>query len=253
MKGASEAKVSVTSFCPHIRNVDAICHVVRCFDDPNITHVDGSVDPSRDIETIQLELIFADLEMIEKRIPKIEKKAQLKVDDEAVTEYDLLLKLKEHLLKGKPARSLTYSDREVLLLKHYQLLTMKPVVYVANVGELDVVKGNAYVDEVKKIAIQERSEVLTICAKIEEELADLEPEDKAMFLAEMGLNESGLDRLVKNDLLFVGTCHFPDRRRKRSPGLDFQTRHESTGMRRYHPHRFSNGALSVPKSCLSTI
>ncbi|HON64487.1 MAG TPA: redox-regulated ATPase YchF [Bacilli bacterium] len=208
VKGASRGEGLGNQFLSHIRNVDAICHVVRCFDDPNITHVDGSVDPSRDIETIQLELIFADLEMIEKRIPKIEKKAQLKVDDEAVTEYDLLLKLKEHLLKGKPARSLTYSDREVLLLKHYQLLTMKPVVYVANVGELDVVKGNAYVDEVKKIAIQERSEVLTICAKIEEELADLEPEDKAMFLAEMGLNESGLDRLVKTTYYLLELATF---------------------------------------------
>ena len=181
VKGASRGEGLGNQFLSHIRNVDAICHVVRCFDDANITHVDGTVNPARDIETSQLELIFADLEMIEKRIPKIEKKAQLKVDEEAVEEYDLLLKLKDHLLQGFPARSLTFNDMETPILKHYQLLTMKPVVYVANVSETDVVKGNAYVEEVKKIAFQEGSEVLTICAKIEEELAELDPKIKLCF------------------------------------------------------------------------
>ncbi|HHU24192.1 MAG: redox-regulated ATPase YchF [Bacilli bacterium] len=208
VKGASRGEGLGNQFLSHIRNVDAICHVVRCFDDANITHVDGTVNPARDIETIQLELIFADLEMIEKRIPKIEKKAQLKVDEEAVEEYDLLLKLKDHLLQGFPARSLTFNDMETPILKHYQLLTMKPVVYVANVSETDVVKGNAYVEEVKKIAFQEGSEVLTICAKIEEELAELDPEDKVMFLEEMGLSESGLDRLVKTSYHLLGLSTF---------------------------------------------
>lgn len=208
VKGASKGEGLGNQFLSHIRNVDAICHVVRCFDDANITHVDGSVNPTRDIETIQLELIFADLEMIEKRIPRIEKKAQLKVEEDAVAEYDLLLKLKERLLSGQPARSLSFSENELLILKHYQLLTMKPVVYVANVSENEVLTGNQYVEEVRKIASSENSEVLVICAKIEEELADLDPEDKKMFLDEMGLTSSGLDRLVHTAYHLLGLATF---------------------------------------------
>lgn len=208
VKGASKGEGLGNQFLSHIRDVDAICEVVRCFEDPNIIHVEGKVDPIGDIEVINLELILADLEVVEKRLPKIEKKAQLKVDQESVYEYQILKKLHEAFLQSIPARCVDLSSEEKKFIKNYQFLTMKPMLYVANVGETDIATGNSYVEEVKQYASQEGAKVVMISAKIEEELSLLDAEDRAMFLEDLGVSESGLDRLVKEAYSLLGLCTF---------------------------------------------
>ncbi len=210
VKGASRGEGLGNKFLSHIREVDAIVHVVRCFDDSNIVHVDGSVDPARDIETIELELIFADLESVEKRIERVGK-AMKSGDKKYIAEAELWKRVKEALEAGKPARSLAYTEEEEAVVRELSLLTMKPVLYAANVAEDDFAKGvenNPYVRVVEEIAAAEGAEVLPISAKIEEEISGLEAEEKQLFLAEMGLEESGLDRLVKKSYKLLGLISY---------------------------------------------
>lgn len=208
VKGASKGEGLGNQFLSHIRDVDAICEVVRCFDDPNIIHVEGVIDPISDIEVINLELILADLEVVEKRLPKIEKKAQLKVDADSVYEYSILSKLYQAFLEGVPARAVDLNAEEKKFIKNYQFLTMKPMLYVANVSENDMAIGNAYVEKVKEYAKNENAKVVVISAKIEEELSMLDDEDRKMFLEDLGVEKSGLDILVKEAYSLLGLCTF---------------------------------------------
>lgn len=194
VKGASKGEGLGNKFLSHIREVDAIVHTVRCFDDENITHVDGSVNPLRDIETINLELIFSDMEMIERRLQKA--RVAVKGDKKYQEEIDFLEKLYKFLEEGKPARNYPATDDEKEILKTLFLLTSKPVIYAANVSEDDVATGNDYVKQVKEYAKSEGSEVIVLCAKLEEELADMSDDEKAIFFAELGIDKSGLDKLV---------------------------------------------------------
>lgn len=209
VKGASKGEGLGNKFLSHIREVDAICQVVRCFEDENITHVSGSIDPISDIEVINLELILADLESCEKRIGRVEKQAKQK-DKEAQLEYEVLKKIVEVLKEEKPARVLELDKDELKIAKNMHLLTLKPMLYVANVSEeeLSDIENNKYVKEVKNFANKEGSEVIVICAKIEEEMASLEPEDKIMFLEELGIDESGLDKLIKASYNLLGLATY---------------------------------------------
>lgn len=192
----------------HIRQVDAICHVVRCFDDDNITHVEGRVDPLADIDTINLELVLADLESVNKRYTRVAKIAKTK-DKDAVAELAVLDKIKPVLEEGISARSIEFTDEEQRIVKSLFLLTNKPVLYVANVAEEDVAdyETNDYVNKVKEFAASENAEVIVISARAEEEIAELEEEDKAEFLEALGIEESGLDQLIRAayDLLGLAT------------------------------------------------
>ncbi|GER67314.1 ribosome-binding ATPase YchF [Weizmannia acidilactici] len=209
VKGASKGEGLGNKFLSHIRQVDAICHVVRCFEDENITHVAGKVDPISDIETINLELILADLETVDKRIGRVEKIARQK-DKDAVAEYEVLAKLKEAFEAEKPARSVELTEDQQKILKGFQLLTSKPVLYVANVGEGDIQdpSGNPYVQQVHDYAKNEGAEVIVVCARIEEEIAELEDDEKKMFLAELGIKESGLDQLIKAAYSLLGLATY---------------------------------------------
>ena len=198
VKGASKGEGLGNKFLANIREVDAICHVVRCFDDENITHVSGKVDPIADIETINLELILADLETVEKRIGRVEKLARQK-EKEAVMEYSALAKLKEAFEQEKPARTVEFTEEQMPYVKRLHLLTIKPVLYVANVGEEDIANPDARKDQ---------AEVIVICAKIEEEIAELEGEEKALFLQELGIKESGLDQLIRASYQLLGLATF---------------------------------------------
>ncbi|AIO18030.1 Ribosome-binding ATPase YchF [Candidatus Izimaplasma bacterium HR1] len=206
VKGASKGEGLGNKFLSHIREVDAIVQVVRAFDDDNVTHVDGKVDPVRDIETINLELIFADLEVIEKRLPKIEKKAQLKVDKECVYEYGVLKEIQETLLNDKPIRSMKLNENELFLIKNFNFLTHKPMLYVANITEEEIADydDNEYVKTIKEFAANEGSEVVVISAKIESELSELDDDEKMMFLEELGVTEPGLDKLIKRSYFLLG-------------------------------------------------
>ncbi|MRN54230.1 redox-regulated ATPase YchF [Paenibacillus monticola] len=198
VRGASKGEGLGNKFLAHIREVDAIVHVVRCFEDENVTHVDGKVNPLSDIETINLELILADLESIEKRIDRARKNLK-GGEKKIVQEVELLERIKEALYKDKPARSLELSEEEQLIVRDLHLLTLKPVLYAANVGEDEVADAdnNPFVQQVREFAASENAEVVPISAKMEAEIAELEGEDKAMFLEELGLQESGLNRLIK--------------------------------------------------------
>ncbi len=208
VKGASKGEGLGNKFLSHIREVDAIVHVVRCFEDSNIVHVDGSIGPARDIETINLELIFADLEMLEKRLDKT-RKMMKSGDKKYLSEIELYERIKAALEGGTSVRAMTFTDEENALVDQLFLLTSKPVLYAANVSE-DNVQGsnNRFVDELKQIAQKEGSEVLVICAKIEEEIAQLEDEEKSLFLEELGLKESGLNRLIKTSYKLLGLMSF---------------------------------------------
>ncbi len=206
VKGASRGEGLGNKFLAHIREVDAIVHVVRCFDDSNIVHVDGSVSPKRDTETINLELIFADLEMVTKRHDRVAKLVKTG-DKKYAVEADLLSRIIETLEKGLPARSMQFTEEEEEILREISLLTIKPVIYAANVSE-DGLHNNPYMDELMEIAKAEKAEVLPISAKIEEEIADLAGEEKQMFLEEMGLSASGLDRLVEKSYSLLGLISF---------------------------------------------
>lgn len=209
VKGASKGEGLGNKFLSHIREVDAIVHVVRCFEDTNIVHVDGSIGPERDVETINLELIFADMEMLEKRIDKTKK--MLKGGDK---KYQIELELFEAVYKtleeGKPARSYKLTPEEKEIMEQVFMLTYKPVLYVGNVSENDLadIANNKFAAELKKLAEAESSEMIVICAKIEEEIAQLEDDEKVVFLEELGLGESGLDRLVKASYKLLGLISF---------------------------------------------
>lgn len=206
VKGASKGEGLGNKFLSHIREVDAIVQVVRAFDDPNVIHVDGTIDPIRDIETINLELIFSDLEVIEKRIPKILKKAQLKVDKDSVFEYAILEKIQETLLNNLPIRTLHFTKEEFQVIRNFNFLTNKPMLYVANISEEEIADydGNEYVKLIKDFAASEGSEVVVISAKIEAELSELENDEKLMFLEELGVTEPGLDKLIKKSYFLLG-------------------------------------------------
>ncbi|UTR16570.1 redox-regulated ATPase YchF [Salipaludibacillus sp. LMS25] len=205
VEGASKGEGLGNKFLSHIRQVDAISHVVRCFNDDNITHVSGSVDPIRDVQVINLELILADLETVEKRIGKVEKMAKQK-DKEAIAEYDVLVKLRDAFEEEKPARSVIFTKEQEKLVKGLHLLTWKPVLYVANVSEDELLDtdSNPYVQKVKDFAANENSEVIVVCAKIESEIAELEGEEKDEFLQDLGIEESGLDQLIKAAYSLLG-------------------------------------------------
>ena len=210
VKGASRGEGLGNKFLSHIREVDAIVHVVRCFEDPNIVHVDGNVDPLRDIETINFELIFADAEMIEKRIDRT-KKMLKSGDKKYAEELKLLERIKETLDNGLPARSLEYSDEDKEFLKEISLLTLKPVIYAANVSEDDLsdgVENNSFYMSLVEVAKKENAEVLPVSARIEEEISQLDDDEKAAFLSELGLNESGLDRLIKKSYSLLGLISY---------------------------------------------
>ncbi|KEJ00823.1 GTP-binding protein [Clostridium botulinum A2B7 92] len=210
VKGASKGEGLGNKFLSHIREVEAIVHVVRCFEDSNIVHVDGSVDPIRDIETISLELIFSDIELMQRRIEKNNKLAK-SGNKEAKAEEALMKRIVAHLEEGKPVRTLELEEDEEKLVKSYFLLTSKPVLYAANVSEDDLMSGNPeneFVKKVKEFAKAENSEVITLCARLEEELSTLEDDEKAEMLSEYGLEESGLDKLVQSSYKLLGLISF---------------------------------------------
>ncbi|NLK63722.1 MAG: redox-regulated ATPase YchF [Tissierellia bacterium] len=208
VKGASKGEGLGNKFLSHIREVEAVVHVVRCFDDENVIHVETSVDPERDIEIIELELILADLEVMSKRLDKLTK--MVKNDKTLQAEFELVKKIVEGLENEKLARYLTYTDDELKLLKTFNLITSKPVLYVANVDEnyLSNPSANKYVDIVKEHALKDNSEVIVICGKIEEEISLLEDDEKIEFLKEMGLAESGLDQLIRISYRLLGLISF---------------------------------------------
>ncbi|AYD40639.1 redox-regulated ATPase YchF [Clostridium fermenticellae] len=210
VKGASKGEGLGNKFLSHIREVEAIVHVVRCFEDPNIVHVDGSIDPIRDIETINLELIFSDIEVMDRKIEKIAKLAHGGIK-EAKFEYELMLKIKKHLEDGKPVRTLDLSEDEDELVKGYFLLTTKPVLYVANISEDDLISGNTendFVKRVREFAKIENSEVIVISAKIEEELSSLDDDEKQEMLEDYGLKEAGLNKLINSSYKLLGLMSF---------------------------------------------
>jgi len=210
VKGASRGEGLGNKFLSHIRQVDAIVHVVRCFEDSNIIHVEGSVDPVRDVETINLELIFADMEMVENRTDKVRKMAK-SGEKKLKIEVEFLEKLYAHLEEGKPARSFELSEDEAEFMKEIDLLTKKPIIYAANVAEDDFVSGienNDFVKRLTDLAAAEGAEVMPISAKIEEDISALDPEEKDEYLQELGINESGLDRLVKKSYKLLGLISY---------------------------------------------
>jgi GTP-binding protein YchF len=195
VRGASKGEGLGNQFLGHIRQVDAIANIVRCFDDDNVVHVDGSVDPLRDVEIIQTELNLADLDTVERRITRTEKQAK-SGDKKLQAELEVLLKVRATLNDGRPARTTELASEERPLLRDLQLITAKPVLYVANVGEDDLEGHHPYVEQLRQLAAREGAEMVAICGKIEAEIAELPAEEKAEFLQEMGLAEAGLDRMI---------------------------------------------------------
>ena len=208
VKGASKGEGLGNKFLSHIRETDAIVEVVRCFEDSNVVHVDGSVNPLRDIDTINLELIFADIETVNKRLDKAKK--NLKADKKYQLEIDLLEKILKTLEEGKSARTLEFNEDEQALVKDMFLLTTKPILYVANVSEeqLEDAENDTLVKQVKEYAEKEKAEVIPLCVKIEEELSGLEDEDKKEMLEALGLEESGLDKVIKKSYDLLGLMSF---------------------------------------------
>lgn len=208
VRGASKGEGLGNKFLGHIREVAAIVHVVRCFDDPNVVHVDGKLDPLSDIETINMELILSDLEVLERRIQKTQK--NLKGDKTLQGELDLLKKIYADMEQGKPARTLDLTDDEKEYVKSLDLLSFKPVIYAANVSEEEAgaADDNEYVKRVKALADSEGSDVVALCAKVESEIAELDEEEKAMFFEELGISESGLDKLIKSSYHLLDLISF---------------------------------------------
>ena len=204
VKGASQGEGLGNKFLSHIREVDAIVEVVRCFEDSNIIHVENNIDPIRDITTIGLELILADLEIVDNRLNKIGKKATMSKDKEVKKEAEILYKLKEALENDKAIRNLDLSEDELLIIKPYNLLTQKPIIYMANVSEDDIASTNDYVKQVEEYASKEGAKVITVSAKVEEELSDLTDEERDEFLKELGVSESGLDKLITASYSLLG-------------------------------------------------
>ncbi|MFT8313887.1 MAG: redox-regulated ATPase YchF [Clostridium sp.] len=210
VKGASKGEGLGNKFLSHIRESAAIVHVVRCFEDENIVHVEGSVDPIRDIETISLELVFSDIEVLERRMEKSIKLAR-SGDKTAKAEMELMEKIKNHLEAGKPVRTLELTEDEQIFVKELFLLTSKPVLYAANISEDDLLSGNSeneFVKKVKELAASEESEVVTVCASLEEQLSTLSEEEEKEMLEEYGLEESGLDKLIHSSYKLLGLMSF---------------------------------------------
>lgn len=209
VKGASKGEGLGNKFLSHIREVDAICEVVRCFEDENIIHVDNNINPISDIEVIGLELILADLEVVENRLNKTGKKAAMSKDKEVKFEYDLLLKIKEQLMKELPIRKMELSEEELLVVKPFHFITAKPIIYMANVAEEDLLEGgNKYTEVVQKYASDENAKMIIVCAKMEAELSELSLEDKLMFLEDLNITSSGLDKLIKATYDLLGLATF---------------------------------------------
>lgn len=206
VKGASKGEGLGNKFLSHIRETDSILEVVRCFEDSNIVHVDGNVNPIRDIETINLELVLADMETVTKRIDRASKLA--KGDKKYIQEVDTFKKVQEVLESGKPARIIDLSEEEKEIIKDAYLLTMKPILYIANISEENMGKDNEYVKKVKEYAEAEKSEVITLCVKTEEELSSLTGEEKQEMLEMYGLEESGLDKVIKKSYDLLGLMSF---------------------------------------------
>ena len=204
VKGASKGEGLGNKFLSHIRDVDAIVEVVRCFDDSNITHVEGGANPLRDVEIIDVEFILCDLEVVVTRLSKIEKKAISTTDNDALTEVVLFTTRKEALENNIPARKLKYTEDDLKILKAFNLLTMKPIIYVANIKEDEIGCDNNYVKDLKEYVKKDNSEVIVLCAKIEEELSDFEDEEKEVFLKDLGIEESGLDKLIRASYHLLG-------------------------------------------------
>lgn len=209
VKGASKGEGLGNKFLSHIREVDAIAHVVRCFEDPNVVHVDGTIDPVRDIETINLELIFADLETVEKRMGKVERQAK-SGEKQYLEELSVLKRIKAGLEDNKPARNIEFNEDEKEIVNQMFLLTSKPVIYVANISEDDLIsqKENDYVKKVREYAEKEGSELISISAEIEAELAELEDDEKKELLAEYNLEEPGLYKLIRASFDLLGLMTF---------------------------------------------
>ncbi|MEG0825840.1 MAG: redox-regulated ATPase YchF [Bacilli bacterium] len=209
VKGASKGEGLGNKFLSYIREVDAICEVVRCFVDNNIIHVEGNVDPIRDIEIVGIELILADLEIIENRIKRLGKKAMMAKDKETIKETVLMEKIRESLLKNEPVRKLELNEEELNFISSFNLLTLKPIIYMANINEEDLLNnGNIYVDKVIEYAKAENSSVITVCAKIESELSELNDDEKNMFLVDLNIKESGLDKLIKATYNLLGLATY---------------------------------------------
>ncbi|NLC48460.1 MAG: redox-regulated ATPase YchF [Tenericutes bacterium] len=209
VKGASVGEGLGNKFLANIREVDAIVEVVRCFENKDIIHVEGNIDPVRDIEIVNYELILSDLEIVENRLQKIEKKATTSNDKELLFEVEILKKLKENLSSGKMIRLVEYTDKEEKIIKNYNLITNKPFIYLANVSEDDLlVGGNEYVDKVRTLASEENSSVVIMCTKIESELSQLDEESKKEFLNDLGIQNSGLDQLVHITYYMLGLKTF---------------------------------------------
>ena len=208
VKGASQGEGLGNQFLSYIREVDAICEIVRCFEDGNIIHVEGTIDPIRDIEIINLELSIADLEIVTNRIGKIQKKAEASKDKDELLELEALKKAKDNLEKNIPLRLVDFTKEEKKALKSYQFLTLKPIIYLANVGEDELsLEDNAYVKQVNEYASKEHAKCVKICAKVESDLSDMEAEEKQEMLEMLGVSESGLDQLIREtyDLLGLAT------------------------------------------------
>lgn len=208
VKGASKGEGLGNKFLSHIREVDAICHIVRCFEDPNVIHVEGSIDPIRDIETINLELAIADLEVVNNRLDRIKKKSQTNRDKEALMEVTCLEKCKKSLEGNIPLRTIEFTEEEQALIKSYSFLTLKPVIYLANVKEDDLNKKNKYVQLVEEYAKKEHAETIEICAKVEEDLIDMSEEEAKEMLEMIGVEESGLNQLIKKAYSLLGLKTF---------------------------------------------
>ena len=209
VKGASLGEGLGNKFLSHIREVDAICEVVRCFENSDIIHVENEVNPIRDIEIIEVELILSDLEIIENRFNKIGKKAALSKDKEVQKEAEILTKLKEALCQNIPIRRMNLTEEELAYIKSFNLLTSKPIIYVANVSEDDLLVGdNKYISELREYAKKDNAEVVVVCAKIESDLCEMDDEEKKLFLNELGVEESGINKLITASYKLLGLKTF---------------------------------------------
>ncbi len=209
VKGASSGEGLGNKFLSHIREVDAVIHVVRCFEDKDIIHVEGSLDPIRDIEIINLELAISDMEIVSNRLDRITKKAQTSNDKVALKEVGILSRCKDHLAGGGALRDLEFTDDELEVIKAFNFITLKPMIYLANVNEMDLVmNNNEYIDSVREYASNHACEVVLMCTKIESELAELEDSDRKVFLEELGIKESGLDQLINTTYKILGLKTF---------------------------------------------
>ncbi len=209
VKGASKGEGLGNQFLSHIREVDAVCHIVRCFEDVDITHVEGGVDPIRDVEIINLELIFADLQVAENRLSKVERKAKSN-DKDALFEYQLLTKIKDTLLSNRLISKAGLSKEELVVAKSYNFLTVKPVIYIANMGENEIgsYKNNKHYNTLEKYVKEEGNQIIPICAKIEAELAELDEESRNEFMRDLGINSSGLQQVIKTTYQTLGLATF---------------------------------------------